>query len=88
MNKQKLKDGDFVKNLTETQFNNILKQEDFHPICIKFKYCAKNDNDECHPYSLLYEDHCLLHGLKESSKNELTYRQFLSRAKNTWKLSA
>ena len=77
---KKLEVGDYVKNLTEKHFNNIMK---FQPdSSIKYRY-IKGQTDEL-IYHGGYIDYLTgYHGVE--IKTELTYLQFLSRAKNTFK---
>lgn len=72
--------GDYVKNLTEKQFDNIMKLQPY-PFS---RYCyGVGRTDE-----LIFEGYYIdfLNGAhKVELETELTYRQFLSRAKNTFK---
>lgn len=78
---KKLEVGDYVKNLTEKQFDKLMELQP-SPFCT-YKYSVyKVDN-------LIFEG-CYMdflsgaHGLRIIKEKELTYRQFLGRAKKTF----
>lgn len=80
---KKLEVGDYVKNLTEKQWNAIL---DIKNSNYRITYMPQR-KDETYYYRTsirLDESKGLNHGSIENCKNELTYRQFLGRAKNTF----
>lgn len=80
---KKLEVGDYVKNLTEKQFNTLLDVECGLGI---LTWGIPNSPYYYHN-GLLFADHKnLLHAKKEKCIKELTYRQFLTRAKNTFKI--
>lgn len=81
---KKLQEGDYVRNLTEEQWSELLMIE-----CGKFTltyYIASKDNDEYHLKSLRFDEFGdLMHGEKIYCKNELTFEEFKQRAINTYK---
>lgn len=68
--------GDYVKNLTEYQFDKIMELEQKN-FC-KYDY-VKGQTDE-----LIFQGN-YIDFISGSHDVELTYRQFLLRAKNTFK---
>lgn len=79
--KTKLKDGDFVKNLSRKQFNKLLIIEKGF---LSLTFFVNDDDDEFHNKSLIFQFGSLYHAEKQQSKTELTFEEFLSRAKNTF----
>jgi hypothetical protein len=78
----KLQEGDYVKNLTEKQWNELLGIEGMGLFPPYYK-----EDIETHGYfknGLLYDGEVLCHTVKPECKQELTFRQFKSRAKNTF----
>lgn len=80
---KKLEVGDYVKNLTEKQFNKLLDVECGLGI---LTWGIPNSHYYYHNGLLFADYKNLLHAKKEKCIKELTYRQFLTRAKNTFKI--
>jgi len=82
---KKLEVGDYVKNLTKKQFDSILEME--NSWCHSLMTHGIPGTDGFHENGLLFDRFgSINHARIKQCKNELTYRQFLSRAKNTFKL--
>lgn len=72
---QKLQDGDYVSNLTEDQFNELMKI-----YSLKFSYILltyKASSSKC----ICFNGEYFQHG---AYKNELTFKEFKRRAINTF----
>ena len=81
---KKLEVGDYVKNLTEKQFKNVLSIEEKGKILF---YYPEHD-DDFHGAGLMYPEFGeLIHAEIDKCKTELTYRQFLLRAKMTFNVA-
>ena len=80
---KKLEAGDYVKNLTEKQWNKLL---DIENSSYRISHMPqRKDETFYHRTSIRFDEFKgLNHGSVENCKIELTYRQFLSRAKNTF----
>ena len=74
--------GDYVKNLTEKQWkklNEVENSED--PLAFEMN---NSEDNKCIPFAIVYDFECLLFAEKRYCKTELTFEEFLSRAKNTF----
>lgn len=73
--------GDYVKNLTEKQWKKLNDVENYRPLAIELN--DKNDKKYYH-FGIMYKAECLLFAEKIDCRTELTFEEFLSRAKNTF----
>lgn len=80
---KKLQEGDYVRNLTEEQFNELLMIETGR---VSLTYSITlSERTGCYKQSLRFdEDGDLMHGWKSLCKNELTFEEFKQRAINTY----
>lgn len=80
---KKLQEGDYVRNLTEEQWNELLMIE-CGEVTLTY-YIASRDRDEYHLKSLFVDEFGdLMTGEKIYCKNELTFEEFKQRAINTY----
>jgi hypothetical protein len=80
----KLQEGDYVKNLTEKQWNELL---DIENNSRRYTHIYDHNDIDTKNYfknGFVYSDSNLLHSKKSACKQELTFRQFKGRAKNTF----
>jgi hypothetical protein len=81
---KKLEVGDYVKNLTEKQFKTLLDIE--NDSLYRLTHGIPGNENYYENGLLASSTMTLNHARITRCTNELTYRQFLSRAKNTFKL--
>lgn len=79
---KKLEVGDYVKNLTEEQWDELNKVENSEdPLQFEMNNLEYN---KCISFAIVYDFECFLFAEKRYCKTELTFEEFLSRAKNTF----
>lgn len=77
---EKLKQGDYVKNLTKEQFEELVRIEGKENLTYSTSILG---SDIFTPKSLIFSGKNLLHTEKRKAKTELTFEQFKQRLINT-----
>lgn len=74
--------GDYVKNLTKEQFDEILTVNSID----RFMFYTTIEDFDFYGAGIVYSEfNRFLHAEKKMCKTELTFKEFLLRAKNTFK---
>lgn len=80
---KELQEGDYVRNLTEEQWNELLMIETGR---VSLMYSLTMETDLKHGHALRVDEFGeLMHGWKDKCENELTFEEFKQRAINTYK---